>query len=77
MAYIDTNTDLRKKGKNVFEKYFSIFIINAGFEIATKIVRKHKDIKLVPTERRRNYLLPESDYLTTKFITEKIVKTYG
>ena len=28
-------------------------------------VRKHRDIKLVTTERRRNYLVSEPNYYTT------------
>ena len=38
-----------------------------------KIVRKHKDIKLVKTERRRNYLALEPNYCTTKFFKEKLL----
>ena len=33
-------------------------------------VRKHRDIKLVTTERRKNYLVSEPKYHTTKFFTE-------
>ena len=33
-------------------------------------VRKHSDIKLVTTERRRNYLVSETNYRTTKFFTK-------
>ena len=33
-------------------------------------VRKHRDIKLVTTERRRNYLVSELNYHTTKFFTD-------
>ena len=33
-------------------------------------VRKHRDIKPVTTERRRNYLVSEPNYHTTKFFTE-------
>ena len=36
-------------------------------------VRKHRDIKLVITERRRNYLVPEPNYYTTKFFTEYLL----
>ena len=31
-------------------------------------VRKHRDIKLVTTERRRNNLILEPNYHTTKFL---------
>ena len=36
-------------------------------------VRKHRDIKLVTTERRRNYLVSEPNYHTTKFFTEHVL----
>ena len=35
-------------------------------------VRKHRVIKLVTTEKRRNYLVSESNYHTTKFFTENL-----
>ena len=35
--------------------------------------RKHRDIKLATTERRRNYLVLEPSYHTTKFFTEKLL----
>ena len=36
-------------------------------------VRKHRDIKLVATERRRNYLVPEPNCHTTKFFKENLL----
>ena len=44
-------------------------------------VRKHRDIKLVATERRKNYLVSEPNHHTTKFFTENLLalgmrKTY-
>ena len=33
-------------------------------------VRKHRDIKLVTTGKRRNYLVSEPDYHTTRFFSE-------
>ena len=38
-------------------------------------VRKHRDIKLVTTERRRNYLVSEPHYHFTKFFTEYLLAT--
>ena len=36
-------------------------------------VRKHRNIKLVTTNRRRNYLVSERNYHTTKFFTENLL----
>ena len=64
--YIDTNTEIRKKAKNDFEKYFFKFINNVVFQKNMKNVSKHRDIKLVTTETRGNYLVSESNYHKTK-----------
>ena len=37
-------------------------------------VKKHRDIKLVTTERRRNYLVPEANYHTAEFFTENLLE---
>ena len=36
-------------------------------------VKKHSDIKLVTTERRRKYLVSELNYHTTKFFTRHVL----
>ena len=46
---------------------------NAVFEKPMENVRKHRDIKLVSTEERRNYLVLELNYHTTKFLTENLL----
>ena len=43
---------------------------NAVFRKTMGNVRKHRNIKLVTTERRRNYLVSESNYHTTNFFIE-------
>ena len=43
---------------------------NAVFGKTMESKRKHRDIKLVPTETRWNYLVSEPNYHTTKFFTE-------
>ena len=46
---------------------------NAVFVKTMENMRKHKDIKLVPTEKRRNYLVSEQNYHTTKFFTDNLL----
>ena len=36
-------------------------------------MRKHRDIKLVTTKRRRNYLVSKPNYHTTKFFTQYLL----
>ena len=45
---------------------------NLVFGKTIENVRKHRDIKLVKTERRINYLVSEPNYHTTKFFTENV-----
>ena len=67
------NTDLRKKAKNDFEKHFFKLMNNVIFGKTTENVRKHRDTKLVTTERRRNYLVSERNYHPTKFFAENLL----
>ena len=67
--YIDMNTDLRKKTKIDFEKDFFILMNNAVSGKSMENVRKHRDIKLVTTERRRHYLVSKANRHDTKFFT--------
>ena len=46
---------------------------NAVFGKTMENLRKHRNIKLVTTERRRNYLVSEPNYRTTKFFTENLL----
>ena len=70
---IDINTDLRKKAKHDFEKEFFKLMNNVVLGKNMENVRKHRDIKLVTTERRRNYLVSEPNYHSTKFFTESLL----
>ena len=67
------NTDLRKKAKNDFEKDFFKLMNNAVFGKTMENVRKHRDIKLFTTERRRIYLVSEPNYHSTKFFTKNLL----
>ena len=70
--YIDMNTELRKKASNDFEKNFFKLMNNAVFGKTMENVRKHRDIKLVKTDHKRNKLVSEPNYLTMKLISENL-----
>ena len=46
---------------------------NAVFGKPMENATKHRDIKLVTTERRRNYLVSGPNYYPTNFFTENIL----
>ena len=46
---------------------------NAVFGNTLENVRKHRGIKLVTTERKRNYLVLELNYHITKIFTESLL----
>ena len=46
---------------------------NSIFGKTLKNVQKHRDIKLVTTEERRNYLLSEPNYHSTKLFREDML----
>ena len=61
------NIKLKTEAKNDFEKDFFKLMNNSVFGKTMENVRKHRDIKLVTTDKRRSYLLSEPNYHTTKW----------
>ena len=68
--YIDMNTILRTESKNDFKKDFFKLMNNSVFGKTMENVRKHRDIKLATTDKRRNQLASEPDYHTRKYFSK-------
>ena len=70
--YIDINTKLRKAGKNDSEKNFCKLMNNAVFGKTMENIRKHRDIKLVTTDKKKGKLVSEPNYHTINLISEDL-----
>ena len=68
--YIDMNTELRKATKNDFEKDLFKLMNNSVFGKMMENIRKHRDIKLVRTDKKRSKLVSEPNYHTINLISE-------
>ena len=71
--YIDMNTELRKLAKNDFEKdLFKLMNNNSVFGKTMENIRKHRDLKLVTTAKKRSKLVSEPNYHTINLISEEL-----
>ena len=70
--YIVMNTELRKLAKDDFEKDLFKLINNAVFGKTMENIRKHRDIKLVTTNKKRSKLVSEPNYHTINYISEDL-----
>ena len=66
------NTELRKVASSDFEKDFYKLMNNAVFGKTMENVRKHRDIKLVTTNKKRSKLVSEPNYHTMNCISENL-----
>ena len=66
------NTKLKTEVENNFEKDFKL-MNNSVFGKTMENVRKHRYIKLVTTNGRRNKLVSEPNYYTTKYFSENLL----
>ena len=71
--YINMNTELRKLAKDDFEKDLFKLMNNAVFGKTMENIRKHRDIKLVATDKKRNKLVSEPNYHTINYISEDLL----
>ena len=67
------NTEKGKEAKNDFERDFFKLMNNAAFGKTMENVRKHRDIKLVTTDKRRNLLVSRPNCHTTKWFSENLL----
>ena len=67
------NTKFRKEAKNDFKKDFFKLMNSSVFGKTMKNVRKHRDIKLATVDEKRNKLVSEPDYHTTKRFSEDLL----
>ena len=70
--YIDMNTKLRKLTSNDFQKDFFKLMNNAVFGKTMENIRKHRDIKIVTTDKNRSKLVSEPNYHAINLISEDL-----
>ena len=69
---INLNTELRKAAKHDFEKDLFKLMNNSVFGKTMENIRKHRDIKLVTTDKNRSKLVSEPNYHTINLISEDL-----
>ena len=66
------NTELRKLARNDFEKDLFKLMNNSVFGKTMENIRKHREIKLVTTDKKRSKLVSEPNYHTINLISEDL-----
>ena len=70
--YIYMNTELRKDAKNDFEKDLFKLMNNSVFGKTMENIRKHRNIKLVTTHKKRSKLVSKPNYHTINLTAEDL-----
>ena len=70
--HIDMNTELGKAASNDYEKNLFKLMNNAVFGKTMENIRKHRDIKVVPANKKRSKLVSEPNYHTINLISEDL-----
>ena len=73
--YIGMNTELKKLAKYDFVKDLFKLMNNSVFGKTMENIRKHRDIKLVTTDKTRRILVSEPNYHTINYISEDLLIT--
>ena len=66
------NTELRKLANDDFEKDLFKLMNNEVFGKTMENIRKHRNIKLVTTNKKRNKLVSEPNYHTMNYISKDL-----
>ena len=67
------NTKLKTEAKDDFVKDFFELMNNSVFGKTIENVRKHRDLKLITTDERRNQVVTEPNYHTTKRFSKDLL----
>ena len=67
------NTKLKTEAKDDFVKDFFELMNNSVFGKTIGNVRKHRDLKLITTDERRNQVVTEPNYHTTKRFSKDLL----
>ena len=70
--YIDMNTELKKLAKIDFEKDLFKLMNYSVFGKTMENIRKHREIRLVTTDKKRSKLVSEPNYHTINLISEDL-----
>ena len=72
-SYTDMNTKFRTETRNDFKKEFFKLMNNAVFGKTMKNVNKHRDLRLVKTDKKRSRLVSKPNYHTAKSFSDGLL----